>query len=144
MSTIAIIEQSLVDTLNTLNIGKYVTVESYHAELTDVVADIQSGEATLPVVYILYTGSTSFLYWPGKRYRETIDFSIIIAASDLRSSEQQAGVYELVEVVKADVQTITRLEGVSSTLLVTSVNAELINNFVAIYSVRCQTTLDKN
>lgn len=138
---LATLETAIIAELDGSDLGALVSTERYGKEASVLIDDIQDGEGKLPVSYLVYEGSSGFEYFLVGTHRETLRFKIVLADTDLRGSEQQAGIYALIEAAKISIL-MKSISGTSSALKLESIQAEIINEFVAIYSVSFTTTVD--
>jgi phage gp37-like protein len=98
---ISTIESAIVDALADANTDDAIkTIESYHGDLTDFQSEVGKFVASLPALYVMYTGSV-FEAQTVSSFDERQNFSVICVAKDLRAkSAAKMSAYGLIEYVK--------------------------------------------
>ncbi len=98
---IDVIEDKIVEALKGSDLGGIArTIDSYHGEIEDLIAEVQQMIAPVPAVYVLYSGS-EFAEHANRSYDERPVFSIVVVAKSLRSrGDLKDSIYSMLKIVK--------------------------------------------
>jgi|Deesub1362A_J573_1020465.scaffolds.fasta_scaffold00740_18 phage gp37-like protein len=140
------IEDSIIDALKTA-MPYLRTVETYAGQLED---EIERLPVRFPAAYVVYGGS-SFNWIDGPNHQETVEFSVLVAAKNLRgnravrkggSAPDDRGAYDLINDVLAALTNktfgleIERLKPLRVSLV-------FISRVIAVYGIDFQTSFDR-
>jgi phage gp37-like protein len=98
---IATVEDAIVEALKGSDLAAIArTIDSYHGEIDDLVAEVKRITVPLPAVFVLYAGSV-FNEAANRSFDDEQTFTIVCVAKSLRSrADLRGGMYDLLEVVK--------------------------------------------
>jgi phage gp37-like protein len=99
--SIADIEDAIVKALQDSDLADIAkTIDSYHGEIDDLVAEVKRLTVPIPAVFVLYAGS-SFDEAANRSFDDEQTFTVVCVAKSLRSrAALREGMYDLLEAVK--------------------------------------------
>jgi hypothetical protein len=115
------------------------TIDTYHGEVRDIIAQAAQMSISFPAALLLYDGST-FAMDANRSYTETHDIVVVFIARDLRGgSELKSGMHALLEAGKAAL--IDKNLGLSdiSPLKPVQIRREVVTQTYSVYSLKLRT-----